>query len=165
MRLEVLDGERTIQVEVAESRGKLELRFNGEILACDSARIAAGHYSIVLDGKVHDLSVQMDREECRVSGRSGALTFRIRDPRRLDAQAGLDHGHHGTRSIVADMPGKVIRVFVREGESIENNQSLLILEAMKMQNEIRAPKAGVVKQIGVREGSTVEGGAFLLCIE
>jgi pyruvate carboxylase subunit B len=63
------------------------------------------------------------------------------------------------------MPGKIIRVLVQEGETVAHDQSLLVLEAMKMQNEIRSPKSGIVKEVAVAGGITVNTGDFLLSIE
>jgi pyruvate carboxylase subunit B len=63
------------------------------------------------------------------------------------------------------MPGKVIRVLVKPGDKVCYDQGLLVLEAMKMQNEIRAPKAGIVKDIGVQPGGTVGAGDFLISLE
>ena len=63
------------------------------------------------------------------------------------------------------MPGKVVRVLVKEGDTVEFGQGLLVLEAMKMQNEIRAPKSGIVRGIGVSAGATVNTGQFLLSLE
>jgi pyruvate carboxylase subunit B len=63
------------------------------------------------------------------------------------------------------MPGKVVRILVDVGDSVNFDQGLLVLEAMKMQNEIRAPKSGVVKEIGVVEGKAVNSGDLLVSLE
>ena len=63
------------------------------------------------------------------------------------------------------MPGKVIRLLIKPGDSVSCDQGLLVLEAMKMQNEIRAPKSGVVKDIGVKPGETVSAGDFMVSLE
>ena len=63
------------------------------------------------------------------------------------------------------MPGKVVRILVQAGQKVEYEQGLLVLEAMKMQNEIRAPKGGIVKEIGVAEGRPVSTGEFLISLE
>ena len=63
------------------------------------------------------------------------------------------------------MPGRVARLLVEEGEQVEKGKGLLILEAMKMETEIAAPKSGVVKKIAVQAGDTVEGGAELVLID
>jgi biotin carboxyl carrier protein len=74
-------------------------------------------------------------------------------------------GQAGLQRLCAEMPGKVIRVLVREGDAVVYEQGLLVIEAMKMQNEIRAPKAGTIKAVGVAAGRTVNTGDFLLSLE
>jgi biotin carboxyl carrier protein len=66
--------------------------------------------------------------------------------------------------VLAPMPGKVIRVLVKTGDSIEMKQGLVVVEAMKMQNEIRSPKSGTVERLMVREGQTVNTGEVLAII-
>ncbi|HWX24578.1 MAG TPA: acetyl-CoA carboxylase biotin carboxyl carrier protein subunit, partial [Vicinamibacteria bacterium] len=68
-------------------------------------------------------------------------------------------------SVVASMPGKVLRVLVSSGESVSEGQALLVMEAMKMENELRAPRSGRVSDLRVREGQTVETGALLAVVE
>jgi pyruvate carboxylase subunit B len=80
----------------------------------------------------------------------------------------MQHAEEGPAGLLrmrAEMPGKIVRVLVREGESVAYDQGLLVLEAMKMQNEIRAPKSGTIKEVAVTGGITVNTGDFLLSIE
>jgi len=82
-------------------------------------------------------------------------------------RASLEHDdtYEGRLQLRADMPGKVIRLLVRDGEAVASGQALLVLEAMKMQNEIRSPKAGVVREVAVEAGRTVNSGDLLIAIE
>ncbi len=80
------------------------------------------------------------------------------------AQAGAGGAKKNTR-VRAQMPGKILRVSVKTGDRVEKGQSLLVMEAMKMENEIRAPQSGVVGQVKVAEGQAVETGADLCLIE
>jgi biotin carboxyl carrier protein len=79
------------------------------------------------------------------------------------AQAGLEL--QGRQNITVPMPGKVVAVLVAEGDPVEKGQGLVIVEAMKMENEVRSPIAGAVKEIKVKPGDTVEGGTVLLVVE
>jgi biotin carboxyl carrier protein len=74
-------------------------------------------------------------------------------------------GHQGTVQVRAPMPGKVIRVLVKDGDSVQANQGIVVMEAMKMQNEIKSPKNGTVKKIGVTTGSAVNSGDLLAEVE
>jgi biotin carboxyl carrier protein len=79
------------------------------------------------------------------------------------AQSGMDL--QGQQKVSVPMPGKVIAVLVSEGDVVEKGQGLVIVEAMKMENEVRSPIAGAVKEIKVKQGETVEAGAVLLVVE
>jgi biotin carboxyl carrier protein len=97
----------------------------------------------------------------------GSSTFDITiiDPRRLrGSQSGADHGA-GAAEIRAAMPGKVVRVLLEPGAEVAKGDGVLVVEAMKMQNELKAPKAGMVKEILVAEGATVAAGDVLATIE
>lgn len=89
----------------------------------------------------------------------------ITDPRRLRTDDDSDRHHHGTAEITAPMPGKVVRVLVEAGQAVEAGAGLVVVEAMKMQNELKAPRAGAVVSIDVAAGDTVEAGALLAVIE
>jgi biotin carboxyl carrier protein len=71
----------------------------------------------------------------------------------------------GPQRIVAPMPGKVVKLLVRPGETVVARQGVVVVEAMKMENELRAPKAGTVAEVAVAEGASVEAGAILAVID
>jgi biotin carboxyl carrier protein len=98
-----------------------------------------------------------------IRGNSHRVT--IIDPRRLRADEDSDRHHHGSAEITAPMPGKVVRVLVEAGQAVEAGAGLVVVEAMKMQNELKAPRAGAVVSIDVAAGDTVEAGAILAVIE
>ena len=87
------------------------------------------------------------------------------DPKRLRS-ATCSGGHHtGAAEIVSPMPGKIVRVLVKPGADVEAGAGVIVVEAMKMQNEMKAPKAGTVVSIQVAEGATVNAGDVLAVIE
>ena len=88
----------------------------------------------------------------------------IRDPRER-TRRGAGAGAAGRQNILAPMPGKVVRILVAAGDQVEAGQGLIVVEAMKMQNEMKSPKAGVVALINTTEGATVAVGETLLVIE
>ena len=87
------------------------------------------------------------------------------DPRRLRTDEAADKHHHGSAEIIAPMPGKVVRVLVEAGQEVEAGVGLVVVEAMKMQNEMKSPRAGKVISITVSAGDTVEAGTLLAVIE
>jgi biotin carboxyl carrier protein len=147
-----------------------KISFDGETLLADWEEIAPGVYSILIDGRSY---------EAQVSKRAGdsegvsspyvvAVGLRnylveIRDPRRW-RRDGSGVREQGPQEIVAPMPGKIVRVLVSENQEVMGGQGLLVIEAMKMQNEIRAPRAGRVQHIYAQEGTGVEAGVRLIRI-
>jgi biotin carboxyl carrier protein len=163
--LEISSADETITVEVTSVGGKRKIRLGDSDLSCDWIKIGDGYYSLILNGQVFDLLIDCRAESCAVTSRAGAYNFRIADPRRSFIKPAVDETQAGLQRICADMPGKVLRVMVKEGDFVANDQCLLVLEAMKMQNEIRAPKSGLVLEVGITAGMTVNTGDFLLSLE
>jgi biotin carboxyl carrier protein len=165
MILEISNGTDKVAVEITSDGGRKKVRLGGTDILCDWVRLSDGHYSLILDGSVFDLAVNVDTETCVVTSRAGAYAFGVVDPRRSRSKQQGEEGRSGVQRIYANMPGKILRVLVGEGDSVALDQSLLVLEAMKMQNEIRAPKSGVVKEVIAAPGNIVNTGDFLLSIE
>ena len=138
---------------------------DGRKIACDWIRVGEGRYSLILDGRVFDLSVTSSDGKVAVVGREGAYQLSVIDPRTYRTSFETGDAGEGQRQLRADMPGKVIRLLVRDGDTVASGQALLVLEAMKMQNEIRSPKAGVVSGIAVESGRVVSSGDLLITIE
>ncbi len=162
MDLEICSDGEPIHIEIS-SQGVVALA--GREAVIDWIRLPDGDYSILVDGRVYDLSAAVDGDACSVAGRSGRFDLQVRDPRRLGTSCAVEQGHAGLQRLLAEMPGRVIRVLVREGDAVAYDQGLLVIEAMKMQNEIRAPKAGVIKSVVASAGKTVNSGDFLLSLE
>jgi biotin carboxyl carrier protein len=163
--LEISDEHQRAVVEITSAGGKRRIRLGDTEIFFDWVRLADGHYSLILDSSVYDLLVNMDTDRCTVASHAGIYSFRILDSRHSGTRQHLQEGPSGLQRICAEMPGKVVRLLVKEGDTVAYDQSLLILEAMKMQNEIRAPKGGVVKEIAAMAGTAVSTGEFLLSIE
>jgi biotin carboxyl carrier protein len=87
------------------------------------------------------------------------------DPKRLRSAQSQGGDHTGAAEIVSPMPGKIVRVLVKPGDKVEAGAGVVVVEAMKMQNEMKAPKAGTVVSIEVTEGATVNAGDVLAVIE
>ena len=87
------------------------------------------------------------------------------DGRRRRRGGGEDVAADGQQQVVAPMPGRVLRVLVRPGDEVASRQGLVVIEAMKMENELRSPKAGRVSEVAVSEGDSVEAGRLLVVVE
>jgi len=131
----------------------------------DAVEIAPNIYSILMNGRAFEAVVAPTAEGVLV--RCGVYEFHafVSDPRAWRGSRGELFGAEGKQRVMAPMPGKIVRILVNAGETVEVNQGLLVVEAMKMQNEIRAPKAGKVERIFVREGQAVAAGEDLVTID
>ncbi|HWD98317.1 MAG TPA: biotin/lipoyl-containing protein [Bryobacteraceae bacterium] len=131
-----------------------------EPAGADIVETEPGVWSVLWEGRSYEARVS--GEEIVVNGR--VFAFEIEDPRAWK-RAGNSAAAHGRASIVAPMPGKVVRVLAAEGDRVEAGQGIVVVEAMKMQNEMKSPRAGVVVSIPVRENDSVNSGALLAAIE
>jgi biotin carboxyl carrier protein len=159
---EIEAGGRKWTVEID---GTCRVRLDGEEQPCSCVRLPDGRYSLIIDGRVFDLSVASDGESWAVTGREGVRSVRVVDPRLSFSGAADGAGTSGLQRLSAEMPGKVVRVLVQPGDKVSVDDALLVLEAMKMQNEIRAPKAGVIREVAAEPGKTVATGEFLVSLE
>jgi biotin carboxyl carrier protein len=122
--------------------------------------LTPGSYSILIDGRGYDVIAAGG--EFQVNGR--AFSVEVFDPRSLRGRKSAGAGE-GRQNIAAMMPGKVVRVLVAAGDAIEAGQGLVVVEAMKMQNELKSPKAGRVVEVKTKPEATVAAGQVLLVIE
>jgi biotin carboxyl carrier protein len=132
---------------------------------------ASGEYVLLNGVKVHRCRVQRrhdsqptdDSFEVVMGGESYEVL--IVDPKRLRSGQSSAAHHAGAVEIVSPMPGKIVRVLAEVGASVDAGAGVIVVEAMKMQNEMKAPKAGVIVSINAKEGDTVNAGDVLAVIE
>lgn len=120
-------------------------------------------YSVLLDGRSYEARVEETPSALVVVIDGYRFEIEVRDPRRFVRRSGVAGGE-GVAAVVAPMPGKVVRVLVAAGDMVEAGQGLLVVEAMKMQNEMKAARAGSVLSVSAREGDTVTAGEVLATI-
>ena len=123
-----------------------------------------GVYSVLMDGRSYDAHVEEHPGRLVVAVDGFRFEIAVRDPRRLTRGAGRRAGV-GVETIVSPMPGKVVRVLVAPGDVVETGQGMVVVEAMKMQNEMKAPRAGRVLSVAAKEGATVTAGEALATLE
>jgi biotin carboxyl carrier protein len=160
---------RTVSVERA-APGRFRVSLDGVLHDVDAARLGTYGLSLILDGDraiSREISVTPGslRGELLVGleGRVAAVTVNGRRTGRAAADGGA-HAH-GEVSVVAPMPGRVVRVLVKAGDEVAAKQGVVVVEAMKMENELRSPKAGRVKDVSVAPGTSVDAGRVLVTIE
>jgi len=162
MKLEVLISGKTRSVELQRESGAWRITLDGQPVAADVAEIDPHTFSILLNGQSHEVRVTPSASgTMKLQSGSHEFTAEVVDPRawRAGRRAGAEA--EGRQQIVAPMPGKVIRVLVKPGDHVEAGQGLLVVEAMKMQNEIRSPKSGTIERVLAQEGQPVNAGEVL----
>ena len=168
MKLHATISESQFDVDVRQQGSRIIATVDGHCYDLELTRTGGQDFLFLNEGRVFD---------CRVDGQMtsgstvnvtiGAHRYDITlvDPKRLRSALGAGAHGEGAARIVAPMPGKVVRVLVEAGQQVEAGQGIVVVEAMKMQNEMKAPKAGAVVSVNVEVGATVNGGDLLAVIE
>ena len=168
MKLKAIVNDREEDLLLKLEEGRVLAEIGDRVYTLEVRETEPDGYLFFLNTNVH---------ECRVSERAGAKgTFDVSihgrsyeativDPKRLRSGLISDRHHHGVAEILAPMPGKVVRVQIEAGANVERGAGVVVVEAMKMQNEMKSPRAGVVVSINVKPGDTVNAGDVLAVIE
>jgi biotin carboxyl carrier protein len=166
MKYEVRIGGKARVVEFTRNSEKLQISLDGNLLDADAVEVATNTFSILIDGESWEVRVA-PRTDGSLTLHTGIAEYiaEVVDPR---AWRGRRHGTmeaEGRQQVAAPMPGKIVSLLVSAGDSVEVGQGLLVVEAMKMQNEIRSPKSGKVEKLFVQEGQAVNAGEILAWVD
>jgi biotin carboxyl carrier protein len=166
MKLEAQIGDDTCSLDVRVDGERVFASVDGREYELEASEVEPGVYLLKNAGRVYQVSVtQRPGSPTQAVVNGNGFEVDIIDPKRLRG-ARSDHEHSGGHAeIKTAMPGKVVRITAAVGEPVEKGASVIVVEAMKMQNEMKSPIDGVVKEIRVSEGSTVNAGEVLLVIE
>ena len=140
-------------------------RVNGEAVSVNSENTLRDALSLLIGEKSYDVRRTVVAGETVIDIEGERFTVEVRDPRSLKGRRGAGAGTEAPKKITAPMPGKVVRIVAQAGTNVESGDGVLVIEAMKMQNELKAPKAGKVAKITVKEGDTVNPGDTLAIVE
>jgi acetyl/propionyl-CoA carboxylase alpha subunit len=162
-----------LQIEIDGKKRAMELTqagersvwtIDGQRLEADATEVSPGIYSILINGNSFEVRVERLGTELRAT--TGGQVFRIAtaDGREWRRYRGSAVEAEGRQQVLAPMPGKIVRVLVKAGDAVQTGQGLLVVEAMKMQNEIRAPKSGMIDRVAVVEGQTVNAGEVVAVV-
>jgi biotin carboxyl carrier protein len=164
MRYEAeIDGQ-PISLELNEMDGRVSARIGERQYDLEVQRPEDGIYLLFAGDQVYEVRVSVsEKNSLQVAARGKSFNIRVIDRKHL--RIGADHNEDGRKQLMAPMPGKVVRILQREGDNVESGQGIVIVEAMKMQNEIKSPKSGRVVAIRVREGDTVTANQVLAVVE
>ena len=162
-----VEGEK-FSVEVRREGARVFAEVGGRRDELEARGVGAGEYLLLHEGRVYGCRVGRGREGgSPLSVTVGAREYEVTltDPKHLRG-AGVAHAHDSGRAqVTAPMPGKVVRVLVEAGQQVEAGQGVVVVEAMKMQNELKSPKGGAVTELRAEVGATVNAGDVLVVIE
>jgi biotin carboxyl carrier protein len=164
MKYFALTGEDEFQIEI---NGDEEIIVNGESYAIDFRSVAGQSvYSLLIDGRSFEALVQPYEDGLEVLLHGQFFQFSIEDERqrRLRQTSGASDTQRGEFHMKSPMPGLIISVRVREGQEVVKGERLIVLESMKMQNELKAPRDGVIRSLRVKNGDNVEQNQVLLTV-
>ena len=152
-------GEVRFEVAVRGGTGRLEVDVDGRLFTLDVHELAPGRFRLVEGGRVEAFECVRDGETIHLFWRGVAYVVQEESEARRGAT------RHAPGGLEAPMPGKVIKVSVAPGQLVTRGAEILVIEAMKMENAIRAPRDGRVKSVAARVGETVSPGVVLVELE
>lgn len=166
VRLTGLGGSSDRVVELERFGATWQISVDGRRLAADVVEIAPHTLSILLAGHSHEIRVFPAPDgKLQIHDGLQAFTAEVADPRAWKGRHQGGAEAEGRQQVAAPMPGKIIRVLVKAGDKVEAGQGLVVVEAMKMQNEIRSPKGGTVERVLANEGQPVNAGEVLVWVD
>jgi biotin carboxyl carrier protein len=164
MKLDVeIDGKKH-RVEFVQTRELSRWFADGRPLDADGKEVSPGVYSILVGGQSFEVRVERIGADLRATTQGHEYKIAIRDPREWKKNRAGAAEAEGRQQVLAPMPGKVVRVLVAAGDQVQAGQGLMVVEAMKMQNEIRTPKSGKIERLAVTEGQTVNAGEVVAVV-
>jgi biotin carboxyl carrier protein len=153
------------RLELERSERTWKCRLDGQEIDVDAVVTRPDVLSLLVDGRSYEIKREQIANDLHLWVGSTCFEVELRDPRSLRARHDGAGDGGGPRKLVAPMPGKIVRVLVTEKSEVEAGQGIVVVEAMKMQNEIKSPKKGVVQKILAAPGANVNAGDVLAIVE
>jgi len=161
----IVDG-KTHHVEVTRGEKLWLCKVDGQETEVDAALTARDVLSVLVGERAYEIKRERSLQgELHMVIGSARYAVEVQDPRSLRTRRAVAGAEAGPQKIKAAMPGKIVRIMVSEGDEVTAGQGIIVMEAMKMQNEMKSPKDGRVQKILTAEGSTVNAGDTLAIIE
>ena len=164
MRFVVRAGAETLPVEVVERDGRYRVRLGEEWLDVDARVLSSGPYSLLIAGASYLVHVGEEGGDVVVAVGGETYRMRVEGPGRRGRRSLGGSSRGAGQRLVAPMPGRVVAVHVQPGDRVDPGTPLVVLEAMKMENEFRATASGVVAEVGVTPGQAVNAGDLLVVV-
>jgi biotin carboxyl carrier protein len=161
----IVDG-KTHQLELTQGDQAWHCKIDGQQMDVDAALTARDVLSVLVGGKAYEIKRERSLQgELHMIIGSARYAVDVQDPRSLRTRRAIAGTEAGPQRLKAPMPGKIVRILVQEKNEVKAGQGIVVMEAMKMQNEMKSPKDGRVQKILTAEGSVVNAGDTLAIIE
>ena len=165
MLYEILIDGKPHKLELTRDGERWSCRVDGRDLDANALITRPDVLSIVIDGTSYEVKRERTANDLHLWVKNSRFAVEVRDPRSLRSRKAKAGSTEGPQKIAAPMPGKIVRILAPAGAAVAAGQGIIVVEAMKMQNEMKSPKSGTVKQVMVQEGATVNAGDVLAIIE
>lgn len=158
-----IDG-KSYRLDLSQTEGRWSCRVDGRDVEVDAVLARPNVLSLRIGNKAYEVKCERVGGDVHIWVGSRRFAAEVRDPRSLRSRTrAVDD--HGPRRLTAPMPGKVVRILLSQGAEVEAGAGVLVVEAMKMQNEVKSPKKGMIQKILVSEGAAVNAGDVLAIVE
>ena len=165
MKYTALIGDKEVEIELHnDSLDAVRARIDGHNYEVNLHEVEPGVFWFSDGDRSIEAAVIKNATGYTVAMGSRYVKLELLDGRNVPRRS-TQHRDDGLAKLCAPMPGKVVKILVEEGSTVKANQGIVVIEAMKMQNEMRSPKSGIVQKIAVEEGTTVDSGALLVVVE
>jgi biotin carboxyl carrier protein len=161
----IVEGKQ-VQIEITKNNGLYCLTWEGKSFNVDSVRTNHNTFSLLVGGNSYEVTIEKQASNFLVHFYNDTVRLELFDARKFGASAITKKSiRGGAHEILAPMPGKIIKVAVCKDGQVQEGDPLLIMEAMKMQNELKAPASGTIKNVLVKEGEAVSSQQVLMVLE
>lgn len=159
-----IDG-KNYRLDLNQEDGRWKCSLDGEPVEVDAVIARPNVMSVIIGGQAFEVKRERTATDMHFWVKSARFAVDVRDPRSLRSRRAKGGGVEGPQKLLAPMPGKIVRILAPAGQEVEAGHGVLVIEAMKMQNELKSPKKGVVKQVLATEGASVTAGEVLAIVE
>jgi len=158
-----IDG-KSYRLDLNQSEGRWSCRVDGHEVEVDAVLARPNVLSLRIGNKAYEVKCERVGADVHLWVGSRRFAAEVRDPRSLRSRVRAADDQ-GPKKLAAPMPGKVVRILLNPGDEVEAGTGVLVVEAMKMQNEVKSPKKGTIQKILVSEGAAVNAGDVLAIVE
>jgi biotin carboxyl carrier protein len=160
----VIEG-KSYRLELEREGDTYRGQLDGTPVRLDAILARPDVISLIVDGKSYEVKRELTPRDLHLWIKGARYAVEVRDPRSLQSRRAGREPAAGPRKLIAPMPGKVVRLLIKEKDRVEAGQGMVVIEAMKMQNELKSPKQGTVQKLCASEGSLVNAGDVLAVVE